>query len=138
MVQIRLTPAEEEIKQTILNVIEHGSVYNVEKLNELYADNMHIVRVGEDGKTVVLNKNDVLKFFESKRASLAEPLSKEAHFNHIETNESMAHVIVTRIMKMFGQTEKSIYSICLAKKESGWLITKETVISVAQYASIQA
>lgn len=127
----QLSSDEEAAKQTILNVIEHGSIYDVEMLGELYADDMHIIRVDQDGKTAISSKQDVLRFFESKRAAQTEPLNTEVQFNHIEAKDGTAHVIVTRTMKLFGKPEKSVYSICLVKKDSGWRVVKETVVSVA-------
>ncbi len=122
--------ANATVKRTILDVIEYGSIYDVEKLDQLYADNMRIIRIGKDGKTSVMEKKDVLSFFSSKRAKNDEPLSKEAYFNHVEATDDKGHVIVTRVTKLFGNPEKSIYSICLAKNNEAWRIVKETVISV--------
>lgn len=120
------------LKQTVMNVIEYGSVYNVEKLDELYADTMQIIRVGRDGKTNIIGKTDVLNFFSAKRAKKDAPLSKEAHFNHVEANNDHGHVIVTRVMKLFGDVpEKSVYSLCLTKLNGHWRVVKETVVSVA-------
>ncbi len=130
-VQIDLSSDENEVKQTILNVIEHGSAYNVEKLNPLYSDSMKIIRVAQDGKTIVLTKKDVLQFLESRRSANVEPLSRDAQFNHIEAKNGMAHVVLTRTMKLFGNLEKSVYSICLAKKDTDWKVVKETVVSLA-------
>ena len=120
----------EAVKKTVMDVIEYGSVYDVEKLNELYADNMQIIRIGKDGETNVVDKKGVLSFLNSKRVKNDEPLSKEAYFNHVEATHDKAHVIVTRVMKLFGNPEKSVYSICLAKHNGNWRIVKETVISV--------
>ncbi|MBI5747789.1 MAG: hypothetical protein HZA00_01600 [Nitrospinae bacterium] len=120
----------EAVKRTVMDIIEHGSVYDVEKLDELYADNMQIIRIGKDGKTSVVSKKDVLSFFNSKRAKNDEPLSKEAHFNYVDATNGKGHVIVTRVMKLFGSPQKSIYNICLAKHNDRWRIVKETVISV--------
>lgn len=123
--------AETAVKQTVLDVIKHGSVYDVDSLDKLYSDNMHIVRVTSDGRTNVLGKRDVLNFFQSMRSAGAEPLCAEAQFNHIEAGKDIAHVVVTRNMKLFGKKEKSVYSLCLAKDASGWKVVKETVVSVA-------
>lgn len=124
-----LTPSEAVVKQTIMDVIQSGSVYDVESLNLLYSDNLQIVRVASDGQTRVLGKSDVLGFFRSMRSKNAEPLSTEAHFNHIEVGDDFAHAVVTRSMKLFGKPEKSVYSLCLTRKESGWKVVKETVVS---------
>lgn len=131
MEQRTLSSAEAAVKKTVLDLIEHGSVYDVDSLDKLYSDNMHIVRVSSDGKSNVLEKRDVLNFFQSMRSAGAEPLNMEAQFNHIEAGNDMAHVVVTRRMKLFGKQEKSVYSLCLAKNASGWKVVKETVVSVA-------
>jgi len=130
-VNIELSADEKDVKQTILNVIEHGSSYNVEKLAPLYSDSIQIIRVTQDGQTSVLTKKDVMQFFESRRCANYEPLSKDAQFNHIEAKNGIAHVILTRTMKMFGNPEKSVYSICLAKKNTDWKVVKETVVALA-------
>lgn len=126
-----LSSAEAAVKQAVMDVIKYGSNYDVDSLSHLYSDNLHIVRVTSDGKTIVLGKRDVLSFFQSLRSAGAEPLSMEAKFNHIEAGNDMAHVVVTRNMKLFGRQEKSVYSLCLAKNASGWKVVKETVVSVA-------
>ncbi len=131
MEQNTLSSPEEAVRRVVMDVIEHGSVYDVDMLDRLYSDNMQIVRVTLDGKTNVLSKHDVLHFFQSMRSAGAEPLSTNAQFNHIEAGNDMAHVVVTRTTKLFGKPEKSVYSVCLAKKESGWKVVKETVVSVA-------
>lgn len=128
---IDLSAEETDVKKTVLNVIEHGSTYNVEKLAPLYSDNMQVIRVLRDGATSVLTKNDVMQFFASRRSANAEPLSRDAQFNHIEAKDGIGHVVVTRTMKMFGNLDKSVYSICLAKINADWKVVKETVVSIA-------
>lgn len=126
-----LSSAEAAAKQTVMDIIKHGSTYDVESLDRIYSDNMHIIRVTSDGKTSVMGKRDILNFFQTMRSSGAEPLSTDAEFNHIEAENNMAHVVVTRNMKLFGKQEKSVYSLCLAKNVSGWKVVKETVVTVA-------
>lgn len=131
MDQHELSPSEAAVKQTVMDIIQFGSIYDVESLDRIYSDNLQIVRVASDGKTSVLGKGEVLGFFRAMRSKSAEPLSTEAHFNHIEVGDDLAHAVVTRSMKLFGKQEKSVYSLCMAKKESGWKVVKETVVSVA-------
>ncbi len=130
MQQQGLTGSEVAVKQTVVDIIERGSVYDVEFLDRHYADTLKIVRVGSDGNTSVLGKGEVLGFMQGMRARGQEPLSTEAKFNHLEVTDDLAHVVVTRRMKLFGRDEKSVYSLCLAKKAAGWQVVKETVVAV--------
>jgi hypothetical protein len=59
-----------------------------------------------------------MQFFESKYSTNTEPLSRDVRFNYIEVKNDMAHIVLTRTMKLFGNSEKSVYSICLVKKNA--------------------
>lgn len=122
--------AEADVRQTVVDIIESGSVYNIEKLDELYLDSMKIVHIGASGETQVLRKKDVLNFFTRLRDAKAKPLDTSAYFNHIEFDQDMAQVVVTRTMALTGKLEKSIYNLCLIKKEGAWKVAKETVVTL--------
>ena len=50
---------EKEVKQTVINAIEYGSFYDVEKLDPLYSNDMQVIRVTQEGKTVVLKRDAI-------------------------------------------------------------------------------
>ncbi len=129
--QTQLSADQKAVRQVVMDIIEYGSVYNVEKLDRLYSDSMQVIRVARDGSTVVLGKNEVLQFFMDKRAANTKPARAHADFHHIEVNGEEAKVLVTREMKLFGSPEKSVYSISLAKTNRNWKVVKETVVARA-------
>jgi hypothetical protein len=117
---------EKEVKKTVESLIEYGTSYNVEKLNEIYDDSLKIVKIDELGNVEVLTKKETLDFFASKRTRGDEPLGKETVYNYVEADEHRGHVIVTRHMKMKDRPEKSIFSLHLEKKNGRWVVVRET------------
>lgn len=121
-----MSALEKEVKKTVENLIENGTSYNVENLNDIYDDKLKIVQIDEQGNVTVTTKKETLDFFAAKRAAGDEPLSKETVWNYVEANENTGHVIVTRRMKIKDRAEKSVFSLHLEKKNSRWVIVRET------------
>jgi len=121
---------DSQVRQTVVDLIENGSIYNVEKLDELYLDDMKIIHITSSGRTNILHKKEVLEFFGNLKKNNTKPLDTNAHFNHVEANNDIAHVVVTRTTDLTGKLEKSIYNLCLVKKNDAWKVAKETVVTV--------
>lgn len=118
--------AETEVKQKIQELIQHGSNYNVDTLDNVYHDEFKIIMIDETGDVSTMNKKETLDLFRSMRDSNADPLSTEAEFNYLEASETTGQVLVTRKMQLRHRPEKLVFSIQLIHEEGKWQVIRET------------
>lgn len=118
--------AETEVKQKIQELIQHGSNYNVDILDNVYHDEFKIIMIDEAGDVSTMNKKETLDLFRSMRDSNADPLSTEAKFNYLEASETTGQVLVTRKMQIRHRPEKLVFSIQLIHEEGKWQVIRET------------
>ena len=119
---------ENEIRETIANLIEAGSTFNIENLDHLYHDDLKIVRIDQTGEAKILKKTDVISFFEFKKKNKHPHLNKSYQINYVDVGADLAQVVLTRIIDLTGKLEKAVYNICLIKKKMNWTVLKETVV----------
>lgn len=116
-----------EIRNTIEELIEHGSSYNVPELEKLYHRELKVFVIDVNGDVSAFDKERNMEVFRDKRAKGARPLNRWAKFDHVEAAQGKGFVVVTRKMELRGKPEKFILAIHLIRENGRWQVAHETV-----------
>jgi hypothetical protein len=117
-----------EVRRTIERLIENGSTYDLEYLDRLYHERLQVFVIDDSGAVTVLDKAANMSVFRAKRDGGAEPLSRWARFNDVQTAGHSGFVIVTQRMNLRGRAEEEfVLAIHLVFEDARWQVTHETV-----------
>lgn len=120
---------KQEVLETVNHLIERGSQYDVEALEQLYHPELELLLIDEHSNVKKLTRIENMQIFREKRNAGDTPISTAAEFNYVESDGQTARVIVTRCMALTGRPEKSVFSLILVHEQDRWQIIHETVFS---------
>ena len=118
---------DKEIKERTLQLIEHGTNYDLEFLDQVYDEELKFIRLDRHAKVEVLSKADNMAFFAERKAQQAPALNKEAEFHYADNDGENAYVILTRKMQQFDVDQSFLFQIQWKKKQGDWKIIREVV-----------
>lgn len=117
------------IRNTIENLIEIATTFDIEKLDKIYHDNLNVIMIDASGQTMISNKQTFKDLFQSKRDNGDEPLNTWAEFSHIECNLNNGHVALKRKVNLTGIEQKIALSIDLIWEDNRWQVTREVIFT---------
>lgn len=120
---------EQAVRATIDALINAGTSFNIDALDKLYHDDLHVVSIDETGQVNIANKAGFKAMFEHKLASGAAPLSTWAHYDHVQANDQSAHVLITRKVNLVDQDQVLTLSIDLTFEDDRWQVTREVIFA---------
>lgn len=116
-----------ELVQTVQNLISNGTRYRVEELDKIYHNDLSIARRISPDETSVIRKTENMNFFKNKKEEGAPPLSPDASFRYAHASGSVGHVVVERKMKLLDKEEHLLYNIVLRKIGRQWKVVSEFI-----------
>jgi hypothetical protein len=117
-----------EIKNLTQELIDNGTKYNLEYLNNIYDEKLKFIRINKDDTVELLTKKDNMYFFESLKTSGAQPLNSFAEFHYADNDGKKGFIVLTRRMKQKDNEQEFLFNIYWEKMEDEWKIVRETVI----------
>ncbi len=90
---------DKEIKNLTQQLIDNGTKYNLEFLNNIYHDDLKFVRIDKDNSIQVLTKKDNMDFFTDLKNSGAKPLNNYAEFHYADNDGENGFIVLTRKMQ---------------------------------------
>ncbi|WP_109299134.1 hypothetical protein [Aquimarina sp. AU474] len=121
------------LKQTIENLIEAGTSFDVEQLDRIYHEDLQVIMIDDQEQKTITDKKSFKELFSSKKENGDPPLNTWRKFNHIEVNNNLGHVIVMRRVNLTGQERKLILSIDLIWSENRWQVTREVILMPQEF-----
>lgn len=126
---------EQRMNQALIDLtyhlIEEGSQFNWKEMDKLYSEELRIVRLDEQGKVGVWNKQENLEFFRKMKETDAPPLSTEAEIHYAEEKGDSGYVFLTRKMALHGSPEELKYHIEWKRINGKWKIIHENIYAQA-------
>jgi len=127
-------PASISVKQAIESLIQAGTHFDIQALDEIYHEDLQIIMLDEDGKTVASDKNTFKKLFKTKLDRGDPPLDTWSEFHHINASENSAHVLISRKVQLLDEDQKLLLSIDLVKQNDRWQVIREVIFVQAHEA----
>lgn len=109
----------------IEEVVEHGSHYRIDKMEELYTTDQSILFVNGKGHVERAPRAAMMAEFAARGAAGEPPLSTEHRVLHVEQQGDHATALLYR--RMDPAAAPALYELRLQKEAKGWQVAGETV-----------
>lgn len=119
----------EDVKEAIQALIQAGTTFDINALEQIYHDQLQVISIDQDGNLSIADKAAFKGLFETKKAAGAAPLNTWAQFNHVEVNDKLAHVLITRKVNLVNQNQRLVLSIDLVHQDDRWQVTREVIVA---------
>ncbi len=119
-----------EIVQLTQELIDNGTKYNLEYLNNIYHQNLKFIRIDKEINIQVLTKQDNMDFFTSLKNNGEKPLNNYVEFHYADNDGENGYIVLTRKMKQMemNNEQEFLFNIYWKKIKGNWKIIRETVI----------
>ena len=87
---------EAVIKEVIDDLIQTATTYDLNKLENIYHDDLSVIMIDVDDNLNTANKETFKGIFKSKKEAGDPPMSTWAKYHKIDINDMNAHVIISR------------------------------------------
>ncbi len=118
---------DSEIKNLTQKLIDNGTKYDLEFLENIYHDDLKFVRIDNENNIQVLTKKDNMDFFTDLKNSGAKPLNNYVEFHYADNDGENGFVVLTRKMKQMEEEQEFLFNIYWKKIDGEWKIIRETV-----------
>ncbi len=88
-------------------MIDKGTKYDLEFLENIYHDNLKFIRIDKENNIQVLTKKDNMDFFTSLKKSESKPLNNYAKFHYADNDGENGFIVLTRKMKQMEKNKSS-------------------------------
>ena len=122
-----LNNAESQVKQTVENLINIATSYDVDALATIYHDQLKVTMVDNEGNVNFASKDDFINIFKTKKAAGDPPMNTWADWHHIEADDEKGLVVLSRKNNLNGTNMKLFLSIDLAFEAGRWQVTREVI-----------
>lgn len=121
------SPREQEVRRTIDDLIQTATTYDVETLDRIYHDSLHVVMIDADHNVNIADKVAFKGLFASKRDAGDPPMNTWAKFHRIEVTGNDAHVLLSRKNNLNGTDMDLMLSIDLIYEDTRWQVAREVI-----------
>lgn len=118
---------DKEIKDLTQSLIDNGTKYDLNFLNNIYDENLKFIRIENENNIQVLTKADNMAFFKSLKESNAKPLNNYTEFHYADNDGENGFIVLTRKMKQLDTEQEFLFNIYWKKENRRWKIIREVV-----------
>ena len=116
----------EQLIELTKQLIYEATHFNVPYVKEFYADNLLIVKVGEDGAIDTMNKEELVSFVQGNLDSNVAPFSTKTDFHYAVVDGNMGMVVITRDLELGGK--RKFFTLIWEFLSGRWQVVKESSI----------
>ncbi|MDO6558946.1 nuclear transport factor 2 family protein [Paraglaciecola chathamensis] len=117
---------ESQVKQTIENLIQLASHFDLKAIDQIYHDDMQVVMVDPVGKAHTSDKN-AFKQMIQERKDEGTPMNTWVQFQHVQASAERGLVVLSRKNNLAGQDMLLNLSIDLKYEDGRWQVTREII-----------
>ncbi|TWX70623.1 nuclear transport factor 2 family protein [Colwellia demingiae] len=117
----------EEVKQIIDDLIQTATSFDVEKLDQIYHENLEVIMVDTSDNVNTADKSAFKDLFKSKRDAGDPPMNTWAKFHRIDVIGNTANVLLSRKNDLSGQNMILFLSIDLVHEDGRWQVLREVI-----------
>lgn len=123
-----LTGAEVEVRGAIDALIHTATTYDVDTLDRIYHDRLHVVMLDADHNVKTADKAGFKALFAAKRDAGDPPMDSWARFHWVEVAGDSAHVLLSRKNNLGGTDMDLTLSIDLVHEDDRWQVLREVIL----------
>lgn len=125
----------DEVRQAIDELIQTATTYDVDVLDRIYHDGLHVVMIDTDHNVNIADKAAFKGIFAQKRDAGDPPMNTWAKYHRIELQGDNAHVLLSRKNDLSGKNMDLILSIDLIREDDRWQVSREVIFLRPEEAS---
>ncbi|WP_299957682.1 nuclear transport factor 2 family protein [uncultured Roseobacter sp.] len=122
------TPRDAQVRQTIDDLIQTATTYDVAALDQIYHDSLHVMMIDQNHTLNTTDKDAFKALFASKRDAGDPPMNTWAKFHNITVDGDTAHVLLSRKNDLSGVNMDLTLSIDLIFEDDRWQVTREVIV----------
>ena len=116
-----------DVKAVIDALIQTATTYDVEALDRIYHDDLHVVMVDTQDNVNQANKAAFKGLFANKREAGDPPMNTWAKYHNIDVNGETANVLLSRKNNLNGSDMDLFLSIDLRHEDGRWQVIREII-----------
>lgn len=120
-------PRTQEVRAAIDELIEVATTYDVDTLDRIYHDDLHVTMIDHDHNLSTANKDAFKALFAGKKSAGDPPMNTWAKYHQIEVEGDNAHVLISRKNDITGVDMDLTLSIDLVHESNRWQVKREVV-----------
>lgn len=121
------TKRDADVRQAIDDLIQTATTYDVETLDRIYHDELHVVMIDHEHNLNTADKEAFKGLFASKRDAGDPPMNTWAKFHSIDVDGDTAHVLLSRKNDLSGVNMDLTLSIDLVFQSERWQVLREVI-----------
>lgn len=122
-----LTALECDVKQTVEDLINTATNYDIDSLATIYHDSLKVIMVNQGGSVNMMSKSDFMRIFEAKRDAGDPPMNSWVQWHHIEASDTRGLVVLTRKNNLNGIDMSLFLTIDLLWESGRWQVIREVI-----------
>lgn len=111
-------------------LIYEATHFNVPYVQQIYADNLLIVKVDKEGGVDTMNKEQLVGFVQGNWDAEAAPFSTKAEFHYAVCDENRGMVVMTRDLELNGKSAPKFFTLIWEYSSEGWQVVKESCVEL--------
>ncbi|WP_298922242.1 nuclear transport factor 2 family protein [uncultured Roseobacter sp.] len=116
-----------EVRNAIDDLIQTATTYDVDTLDRIYHNNLHVVMIDTDHNLNTANKDTFKGLFAAKRDAGDPPMNTWAKYHSIDVRGDTAHVLLSRKNDLSGVDMDLTLSIDLVHDDGRWQVKREVI-----------
>ncbi|MDO6732363.1 nuclear transport factor 2 family protein [Marinovum sp. 2_MG-2023] len=121
------TQTDVQVRQAVDELIETATSYDVDALERIYHDDLHVIMIDHEHNLNTANKEAFKGLFASKRAANDPPMNTWAKYHSIDVSGDTAHVLLSRKNDLNGTDMDLTLSIDLVFQDNRWQVKREVI-----------
>lgn len=121
------THTEAQVQAAVDNLIEKATSYDIEALDAIYHDDLHIVMVDHEDNVDVSDKARFKALFAGKKEAGNARMNTWVRYHHIHIRGDDAVVALSRVNDLNGTEMKLSCSIDLVFESGRWQVLREEI-----------
>jgi len=118
----------EQLIELTKDLIYHATHFDVPYVKEVYADNLLIIKVDEEGAVDTMNKEQLVAFVQGNKDSNAEPFSTKTEYHYAVCDGNMGMVVITRELEFEGKLNRKFFTLIWENLSGRWQVVKESSV----------
>lgn len=118
----------EQLIELTRDLIYHATHFDVPYVKEVYADNLLIVKVDEEGGVDTMNKEQLVAFIQANKDSNAEPFSTKTDYHYATVDGNMGVAVITRELTFEGKLNRKFFTVIWQFQSGRWQVVKESSV----------
>ena len=121
------THTKEQVQAKIDELIRKATSYDIESLDQIYHDDLHIIMLDHKDNINIFNKTQFKELFTKKKKAGNDQMNTWVKYHHIHIRGNDAVVALSRINDLNGEEMKLSCSIDLVFESGRWQVLREEI-----------